>query len=62
MKNIILAGTGIAGLFLGIVIARIIGIADGLGMVIGMAIGATIGMNFLLPYFEKQNKEEPEDN
>ena len=62
MKNIILVGTGIVGLFLGLLIARVIGIADGLGMVIGMAIGATIGMNFLIPYFEKRNKEEPKDN
>ena len=62
MKNVILGGAGVGGLFLGVIIARVIGISDGLGMVIGMAIGATIGMNFLLPYFEKQNKEEPEDN
>ena len=62
MKNIILIGAGAAGLFLGIVIARVIGIADGLGMVIGMGLGAAIGMNFLIPYFEKRNKEEPKDN
>ena len=62
MQSVIVGGAGVAGLFLGVVIARVIGIADGLGMVIGMAIGATIGMNFLLPYFEKRNKEEPENN
>ena len=60
--NVIVGASGFGGLFLGIVIARVIGIADGLGMVIGMALGATIGMNFLIPYFEKRNKEEPKDN
>ena len=25
-------------------------------------LGVMIGMNFLIPYFEKRNKEEPEDN
>ena len=63
MKNtIIVGGLGIAGQFLGVVIARWIGMADGLGAGIGMMAGIIIGMNFLIPYFEKQNKEEPEDN
>ena len=61
-KNVILAGSGVGGLFLGVVIARVIGIADGLGIGIGMMAGIIIGMNFLIPYFEKQNKEEPVDN
>ena len=63
MKNtIIVGGAGIAGQFLGVVIARWIGMADGLGISIGMLAGVMLGMNFLIPYFEKQNKEEPEDN
>ena len=63
MKNtIIVGGLGIAGQFLGVVISRWIGMADGLGAGIGMMAGIIIGMNFLIPYFEKQNKEEPEDN
>ena len=63
MKNsIIVAVPGIAGQFLGVVIARWIGMADGLGISIGMLAGVMLGMNFLIPYFEKQNKEEPEDN
>ena len=63
MKNsIIVAVPGIAGQFLGVVIARWIGMADGLGISIGMLAGVMLGMNFLIPYFEKRNKEEPEDN
>jgi len=62
MKNIILAGTGVAGLFLGVAITRVIGMADGLGMGIGMMAGIIIGMFVLLPCFEKYNKKEPEDN
>ena len=63
MKNTVIVGAaGIAGQFLGVVIARWIGMADGLGISIGMMAGIIIGMNFLIPYFEKQNKEEPVDN
>ncbi len=63
MKNTIIVGVvGVAGQFLGVVIARWIGMADGLGICIGMMAGIIIGMNFLIPYFEKQNKEEPVDN
>ncbi len=63
MKNTIIVGVaGVAGQFLGVVIARWIGMADGLGIGIGMMAGIIIGMNFLIPYFEKRNKEEPEDN
>ena len=59
MKNsIISSGAGIVGIFLGIVIARVIGIADGWGLTIGMMAGIMIGNNFLLPYFEKRKKEE----
>jgi len=36
--------------------------ADGLGLVIGMSTGIIGGMNFLMPYLEKRNKEEREDN
>ena len=63
MKNTVIVGAaGIAGQFLGVVIARWIGMADGLGVGIGMMAGIIVGMNFLIPYFEKRNKEEPEDN
>ena len=63
MKNsIIVAVPGIAGQFLGVVIARWIGMADGIGISVGMLAGVMLGMNFLIPYFEKRNKEEPEDN
>ncbi len=63
MKNTIIVGVaGVAGQFLGVVIARWIGMADGLGICIGMMAGIIIGMNLLIPYFEKQNKEEPVDN
>ena len=62
MQSVIVGGAGIAGQFLGVVIARWIGMADGLGIGIGMMAGIIIGMNFLIPYFEKQNKEEPADN
>ena len=63
MKNTIIVGVaGVAGQFLGVVIARWIGMADGLGIGIGMMAGIIIGMNFLIPYFEKRNKEESEDN
>ena len=63
MKNTIIVGVaGVAGQFLGVVIARWIGMADGLGISIGMLAGVMLGINFLIPYFEKQNKEKPEDN
>ena len=62
MESGIVGGAGVGGLFLGIVIARVIGMADGLGIGIGMMVGVMLGMNFLIPYFEKRNKEEPEDN
>jgi len=62
MQSVIVGVAGIAGQFLGVVIARWIGMADGLGISIGMLAGVMLGMNFLIPYFEKQNKEEPEDN
>ena len=63
MKDAIIVGVpGVAGVFLGVVIARWIGMADGLGIGIGMMAGVMLGMNFLIPYFEKQNKEDPEDN
>ena len=63
MKNTIIVGVaGVAGQFLGVVIARVIGMADGLGICIGMMAGVMLGMNFLIPYFEKRNKEEPKDN
>ena len=59
MKNsIIVAVPGIAGQFLGVVIARWIGMADGIGISVGMLAGVMLGMNFLIPYFEKRNKEE----
>ena len=63
MKNTIIVGVaGVAGQFLGVVIARWIGMADGIGISVGMLAGVMLGMNFLIPYFEKRNKEEPEDN
>ena len=62
MQSVIVGWTGIPGQFLGVVIARVIGMADGLGIGIGMMAGVMLGMNFLIPYFEKRNKEEPEDN
>ena len=62
MQSVIVGGAGIAGQFLGVFIARWIGMADGLGVGIGMMAGIIVGMNFLIPYFEKRNKEESEDN
>ena len=62
MQSVIVGVAGIAGQFLGVVIARVIGFADGLGIGIGMLAGVMLGMNFLIPYFEKRNKEEPKDN
>ena len=62
MQSVIVGGAGIAGQFLGVVIARWIGMADGLGAVIGMMAGIMLGMFILVPHFEKRNKEEPEDN
>ena len=62
MQSVIVGGAGVAGLFLGVVIVRVIGISDGLGSGIGMMAGIIIGMNVLLPHFEKRNKEEPKDN
>ena len=62
MQSVIVGVAGIAGQFLGVVIARVIGMADGLGISIGMLAGVMLGMNFLIPYFEKRNKEEPKDN
>jgi len=62
MKDTIIVGAaGVAGQFLGVVIARVIGMADGLGISIGMMAGVMLGMNFLIPYFEKRNKEEPKE-
>ena len=58
MESVIIGGAGVGGLLLGIIIARVIGMADGLGMVIGMGAGIIVGMNFLIPYFEKRKKEE----
>ena len=62
MQSVIVGVAGIAGQFIGVVIVRVIGMADGLGIGIGMLAGVMLGMNFLIPYFEKRNKEEPEDN
>ena len=62
MQSVIVGGAGIAGQFLGVVIARWIGMADGIGISVGMLAGVMLGMNFLIPYFEKRNKEEPKDN
>ena len=56
--NVIVWASGFGGLILGIVIAKLIGMADGLGMGIGAGTGWLIGRNFLLPYFEKRKKEE----
>ena len=56
--NVIVWGSGVGGLILGIVISKLIGMADGLGMGIGAGTGWLIGRNFLLPYFEKRKKEE----
>ena len=59
MKDAIIVGVpGVAGVFLGVVIARWIGMADGLGAGIGAGTGWLVGKNFLLPYFEKRKKEE----
>ena len=61
MKNsIIVVVPSIAGQFLGVVIARWIGMADGLGIGIGMMAGIIVGMNFLIPYFEKQKPTSTE--
>ena len=60
--NMIVWASAVGGLILGIVIPKLIGMGEGLGMVIGGGAGWFIGTNFLLPYFEKQTKEEPEDN
>ena len=60
MKSVISSGAGIVGIFLGIVIARVIGIADGWGLTIGMMAGVMLSMNFLIPYWEKRKKEESE--
>ena len=62
MQSVIVGVAGIAGQFLGVVIARWIGMADGIGISVGMLAGVMLGMNFLIPYFEKRNKEEPKDN
>ena len=63
MKDAIIVGVpGVAGVFLGGVIARWIGMADGLGICIGMMAGVMLGMFILVPHFEKRNKEEPKDN
>ena len=56
--NVIVWASGIGGLILGIVIAKLIGMGEGLGMGIGAGTGWLIGRNFLLPYFEKRKKEE----
>ena len=60
--NVIVGASGVGGLILRIVIARLMGMSSGLGMAIGVGTGWIVGMNFLLPYLEKRNKEEPEDN
>ena len=60
--NVIVWASGFGGLILGIVISKLIGMADRLGMVIGAGTGWLVGKNFLLPYYKKRNKEEPEDN
>ena len=63
MKDtIIVVVASIACQFFGVVLARVIGMADGLGAGIGMMAGIIVGMNFLIPYFEKRNKEKPKDN
>ena len=62
MKSVISSGAGIVGIFLGIVIARVIGIADGWGLTIGMMAGVMLSMNFLIPNWEKRNTEESENN
>ena len=62
MESGIVGGAGVGGLFLGIVIARVMGMADGLGSGTGMMAGIILGIFFLIPHFEKRNKEEPEDN
>ena len=55
MKDAIIVGvSGVAGVFLGVVIARWIGMADGLGGGIGMMAGIILGMFILIPYFEKK--------
>ena len=56
--NVIVGASGVGGLILGIVISKLIGMADGLGMGIGAGTGWMIGNNFLLPYFEKRKKEK----
>ena len=53
MQSVIVGGAGIAGQCLGVVIARWIGMADGLGAGIGLIAGIMVGMNVLIPYFEK---------
>ena len=62
MQSVIQGGAGVSGLFLGVVIARVIGFSDGLGAGIGMMAGIIVGFNFLLPYFEKRNKKESKQN
>ena len=63
MKDTFIVGIpGVAGVFLGVVIARWIGMADGLGACIGMMAGIMLGMFILVPYFEKRNKEGANDN
>ena len=63
MKDAIIVGVpGVAGVFLGVVIARWIGMADGLGAGIGMMAGIILGMFILPPHFEKRNEGEPKDN
>ena len=62
MQSVINGGAGVTGLFLGVVIARVTGISDGLGAGIGMMAGIMLGMFILVPHFEKRNKEEPKDN
>ena len=56
MKDAIIIGvSGVAGVFLGVVIARWTGMADGLGGGIGMMAGIILGMFILIPYFEKRS-------
>ena len=58
MQSGIVGGSGIVGIFLGIAIAKVIGLADGLGLVIGMMLGINVGLFILVPHFEKRKRKE----